>query len=361
MQISGLELARRFYEDAIAPIVTRVLGPDVEFAAALIGPGSEVLGLDSERSHDHDWGPRCQLFLTGAALERRHAVQQELTAGLPSDFAGFPTGSTASDGNDDRGAAGGPGVLSHRVEVLDLERWWRNWSGQAPGEVRSPAGWLALPTQRLAELTEGAVFHDGTGRLTAARASLAWYPDDVWRYVLACSWRRIAEEQPFVGRCAEAGDDLGSALLAGRLARDVMRLWLLLQRRYPPYSKWLGTRFADLPAAADVGRDLWTAVTAVGFPERERALMRALTATIERQNAAGLSTPTGAEPHLFYTRPYLVVDADAAAAALMDAISAPELRGRPARAAIDVVTDNVAVTGEIPATRSIVETLLSPR
>jgi hypothetical protein len=358
VQISGLDLAHRFYDEAIAPIVMGVLGPHAEFAAALIGPGSEVLGFDTERSRDHDWGPRCQLFLADAALERRDALECALTSGLPAEFGGFATGFSAADG-DDRGVVAGPGLLTHRVEVLDLVAWWRDWSGQPPGEARSTASWLALPTQRLAELTAGAVFHDGTGRLTAARASLAWYPDDVWRYVLACSWRRIAEEQPFVGRCAEVGDDLGSALLAGRLARDLMRLWLLLERRYPPYIKWLGSAFADIPGAAEVAIDLRTAVTAAASPARESALIRAFSATIERQNAAGLGTPTAVGPSLFHNRPYLVVDADAAAAALLVAISDPDLAGWPARSAIDAVTDNAAVTGDLRATHGIVEALTS--
>lgn len=361
MHITGLDLARRFYDDAVAPIVTGVLGRDGEFAAALIGPGSEVLGFDSERSRDHDWGPRCQLFLTGVALEQRDVVGHALTAGLPAGFGGFATGFSAADGHD-RGAAGGPGELTHRVEVLDLVTWWREQSGRAPGDPRSATTWLALPTQRLVELTAGAVFHDGAGLLTAARQSLAWYPDDVWRYVLACTWRRIAEEQPFAGRCAEAGDELGSALLVGRLARDVMRLWLLLERRYPPYSKWLGSAFAAAPGAAPVSADLLTAVTATDFPTREKALIRALTATVERQNAAALCPPVPAGPRRFHDRPYLVVDADAAAAGLLTAITDTDLTGltgRPARAAIDAVTDNVAVTGDLPATQRTVEALTS--
>lgn len=361
MQLSGLDLARRFYDDAVAPIVTRVLGPDGEFAAALIGPGSEVLGFDSERSRDHDWGPRCQLFLTGAALERRDAVEHALTAGLPAQYGGFATGFSAADGDHDRGMAGGTGELTHRVEVLALVNWWRDWSGQAPGDPPSTTGWLALPTQRLAELTAGAVFHDGAGRLTAARRSLTWYPDDVWRYVLACSWRRIAEEQPFVGRCAEVGDDLGSALLAGRIARDVMRLWLLLERRYPPYSKWLGSAFAAVPGAAGVALALLTAVSAVDYPTREDALIQALRATIDRQNAVVLCRPVPPGPSRFHTRPYLVIDADAAAAVLLDAITDPELKGRTARGAIDAVTDNVAVTGDLRATQGIVRALTSTR
>jgi hypothetical protein len=71
--------------------------------------------------------------------------------------------------------------------------------------------WLVTPTQRLAEFTGGRVFHDGPGDLSRARARLTWYPRDVWLCVLACQWERIAQEEAFPGRCAEAGDELGSA------------------------------------------------------------------------------------------------------------------------------------------------------
>jgi hypothetical protein len=78
--------------------------------------------------------------------------------------------------------------------------------------------WLATPTQRLAEVTGGAVFHDGLGELVPARERLRWYPPDVWRYVLAAQWSRIAEEEPFVGRCSELGDTSG-----GRIVVDMAR------------------------------------------------------------------------------------------------------------------------------------------
>ncbi|MGD6748549.1 DUF4037 domain-containing protein [Streptomyces sp. BH105] len=59
----------------------------------------------------------------------------------------------------------------------------------------------------------------------------------MWRHLLACQWQRISQEEAFVGRCAESGDDLGSALVAGRLVRDLMRLCLLPDRRCAPYGK----------------------------------------------------------------------------------------------------------------------------
>ena len=75
----------------------------------------------------------------------------------------------------------------------------------------------------------------------------------MWLWQLACQWRRIAKEEPFPGRAAEAGDQLGCRVLVARLVRDVMRLCFLLERRYAPYPKWLGTAFARLDSAATVG------------------------------------------------------------------------------------------------------------
>ena len=146
------------------------------------------------------------------------------------------------------------------MEVFGLSGWltWR--LGFDPRQGVTVRDWLATPWQRLAEVTAGAVFHDGTGELTRARAALSWYPRDVWRYLLSCQWSRIAEEEAFPGRCAEAGDELGSAVVTARLARDLMRLWLLMNRRYPPYSKWLGRAFARVPGSAGLGASLTAAL-----------------------------------------------------------------------------------------------------
>ncbi|MGM1065773.1 hypothetical protein [Saccharothrix sp. Mg75] len=60
--LPGLELSRRFYREAVEPLVREHFG-EVPHSAARIGPGSEVLGFDTERSADHERGPRLQLFL----------------------------------------------------------------------------------------------------------------------------------------------------------------------------------------------------------------------------------------------------------------------------------------------------------
>ena len=60
--IKGLELSRVFYEEAVRPILVASF-PELAYSAALIGPGSEILGFDTPLSTDHDWGPRLRLFL----------------------------------------------------------------------------------------------------------------------------------------------------------------------------------------------------------------------------------------------------------------------------------------------------------
>ena len=57
MMWSGLDLARGLYEEVVRPALT------VPHTACLIGEGSEVLGFDTERSMDHEWGPRLQIFV----------------------------------------------------------------------------------------------------------------------------------------------------------------------------------------------------------------------------------------------------------------------------------------------------------
>ena len=69
MFIPGLDLARLFYTEAVRPLLDQEC-PGLAHSAALIGSGSEVLGFDSLRSTDHNWGPRLQIFLPDDLLDQ---------------------------------------------------------------------------------------------------------------------------------------------------------------------------------------------------------------------------------------------------------------------------------------------------
>ena len=344
--IPGLRLAGEFYADAVRPLLDREF-PGLRHAAALVGPGSEVLGFDTERSTDHDWGPRLQLFLGADDAERLAGPITEMLAGrLPAAFRGYPVAFEVT---------GEPGDgARHRVEVTGLGRWLTGRLGFDPRRGVTGPDWLATPSQRLAEVTAGAVFHDGPGELSQARARLTWYPDDVWRYVLSCQWRRISQEEAFPGRCAEAGDELGSAVVTARLVRDLMHLWLLMNRRYPPYSKWLGTAFARVPGAAALGASLAAALSATGWPARERHLSRGYVIAAEAHNRLGLTGPVDPSTRLFFDRPFQVLDAGRFADALTATISDPLVKRWPPIGAADQFMDNTDALGDLRYPRAVI-------
>lgn len=330
--LPGVELSRALYTDAVHPLLPEGL----PHAAALLGHGSEVLGLDTERSTDHDWGPRLQLFVEDPADRERVLA---LLDALPDRVRGWPTRFVPAPGESGiwmLDPDSGPRA-QHRVEVMDTAHFFHGWLGFHPGDGITTADWLATPTQRLAGAVGGALFHDTTGELTRARERLAWYPDDVWRYVLACQWQRIAQEEPFVGRGLELGDDLGTRVLAARLVRDVMVLALLLSRRYPPYSKWLGSAFARLPEAGELGPLLTRALHST-TPDRD--LAKAYAYVLRRQNRLALTAPLDPTSRGFHARPYTVIGAERVVEALREPITDPELAGRPLIGAVDQSVDN---------------------
>jgi Domain of unknown function (DUF4037) len=348
--LPGLELAGQFYVDVIRPLLDE-LYPGLRYSAALLGPGSEVLGFDCERSTDHDWGPRLQLLLAaGTPRPEADRVGAALDGRLPASFRGYPVRFPLSGEP--------PAAARHHVRVAAVDDWLRGQLGFDPRAGISTLDWLATPTQRLAELAGGAVFHDGLGELAPARASLAWYPRDIWCYVLACQWQRISQEEPFPGRCAEAGDELGSVIVTARLARDLMRLCLLMDRRYPPYSKWLGTAFSRSAAGPAVGPPLRAALAADGWPAREQHLSQALLAAAAAHNRLGLTAPVPATMRPFWDRPYLVLDSARFAVALHEAIQDPAIRALPMAGAVDQFTDSTDALADAAALRAAVAALL---
>jgi predicted N-acetyltransferase YhbS len=302
--IPGLRLAREFYADVVRPL----LDGQVPYAAALLGPGSEVAGFDSGRSVDHDWGPRLLVLLPDADAGQAGAITAMLADRLPESFRGYPVAFPRSGEPDE--------AARHRVEVAGLGGWLTGTLGFDPRRAITRLDWLATPAQRLAEITGGEVFADEPGDLTRARDALAWYPHDVWLYLLACQWQRIGQEEAFPGRCAEAGDDLGSAVVTARLARDLMRLCLLMHRRYPPYSKWLGTAFARLPGVDGIGASLTAASCAGDWRTRERNLCAAYEAVAALHNRLGITEPVDTHVRRYYDRPFLVIGAERFTAAL---------------------------------------------
>ena len=325
--IPGLELSRRLYWEAVRPALDRSF-PGLPHSAALIGHGSETLGFDDEMSTDHNWGPRLQLFLR---LEDWEALADDigetLRRDLPHRFLGYPTNFTepdAADGGTQLMQAAESGPVNNLVETLTISRFFRHCLNFDIHRAIAPADWLTFPQQKLRTITAGHIFHDDIG-LHAARARFAWYPPDLWRYLLAAGWARIGQEEHLMGRAGLAGAELGSALIASRLARDLMRLCFLMEKQYAPYAKWFGTAFAQLDNAATLTGILLAVQRAHTWQERERRLSQAYQAVAARHNRLELTEPMPETTRTFFGRPFRVIALHGFADALLRSISDPDM------------------------------------
>ena len=335
--LSGLELSAALYAEGVEPIL-RSRFPHLAYAAARIGRGSDVLGFDDERSRDHYWGPLLNLFLLEDDYPKlAEQISTTLANELPHEIRGFPTNFRPFEGEDaHHGHLGhmqpkSSGPVNHGIMLHTVRGYFRANLGIDPLEPLQPVDWLVLAEQHLLAMTAGAVYHDGPGELTRARETLAYYPHDIWLYVLAAQWSRIGQEEAFVGRTGDVGDDTGSRLVCARLVNDLMRLAFLLERTYAPYAKWFGTAFRRLRCAPRLLPHLDAALAAHDWRTREQHLVKACEIVAEMHNALGITEPVLATASSFYGRPFTVIHGDRFARACENAISDEALRGLPPR------------------------------
>ena len=344
--IPGLALNEAFYWQAIRPVLDRHY-PDLPHSAARIGDGSEVLGFDTPVSRDHEWGPSLLIFLPPEGFEsRKAAIHETLRQELPVQILGYSTHYSQPDLAD-----GGTrirqeiehGPVDHHVYFDTAAGFFRGKLGIDAFSEPELADWLTFSEQSLLGVTAGKVYFDGLG-IEALRWRFAYYPREVWLYLLANEWALISQIEAFVGRTWSVGDELGSRLLAARVARLLMHLCFLMEKRYAPYSKWFGTAFKRLACYSQMGPLLEGAVAAGDYGERERYLAQAYTLAAEMHNALGITPPLETRTRTYSgwhalrsgitdlslddprnTRPHLCIFGGRFAEAIRGAIRSPEV------------------------------------
>ncbi|WP_425953851.1 DUF4037 domain-containing protein [Xylanimonas sp. McL0601] len=334
----GIALAHDYHDAVVRPVLERWC-PDVPRAAARVGAGSDVLGVDDAMSRDHDWGLRLQLFVAEPDVARVRGV---LERHLPGEFRGHPVRMRFSGSEQERLA----------VDVSTVAAFARGTLGFDPRDSTTTSDWLSLSGQAALEVVSGEVFEDQTGELTCLRRDLTWYPDDVWRYVVACDWRRLDQELPLMARAGDRGDDLGSRVIAARLVDVAVHLAFTLCRAWTPYPKWRGTVFRTLPVDASVGAALGATLSAATWSERNDALRAALERLAVFQGQVGLPTRTPALVP-FFDRPYLAVE-PSLVPAVVESIADPAIRALPVGVGtVEQLTDNVDVLVDARRRRAV--------
>ncbi|MDR2569045.1 MAG: GNAT family N-acetyltransferase [Oscillospiraceae bacterium] len=328
--VKGLELCEGFFFEIAKPLLDMYFN-DLSYSAGLIGWGSDVLGYDDEISTDHMWGPRFYLFLDDNDVSKKQEIIDVLCRHLPYKYKGHSVNFSAPDQNDNgvrHQELITEGKVSPFVSIYTLHEYLSEYLGTSDLENLTGLDWLSFSEHRLLGLTSGKIFVDGLN-IKNTLDKLRFYPKDVCLYLIASNWSLIAEEQAFVRRCFDVGDNVGSIMVCARIADRLMRLAFLYCGKYAPYSKWFGTAFSQLSICDDFKHALSSAVTAADIYEREHHIVNAQKMLADMHNQSGLTDPVNVSIELYFDRKIKVIFADKIANAVMKRLSGTVFENYP--------------------------------
>ncbi|MBY8999370.1 MAG: DUF4037 domain-containing protein [Candidatus Heimdallarchaeota archaeon] len=338
--IPGLKLSEMFFQEVVKEIIEAEY-PGLKYTAALIGPGSEVIGLDDAVSADHHWGLRLFIFLGLKDYEMHSdSLKKLFRKKLPYEFKGHSTHWSEPDPNDSGTQLPSlteDGEINHRIEIHTVNNYLKEHLNLENLEL-TDFDWLLLPEQKLLEFTSGRIFFDTLGDLRTARQYLTYLPDNVWKYKILSEWEHITQEMAFAGRTGGIGDELGSKIESSRLVRYIMRLALLLNKKYIPYPKWFGTTFKKLPIAQKLEPILLAILREEDWKERDNILCKAYMMMVEEQNKLQITPELTVRPKPYHTRNMTVIDTQKVVDALKKAIK-PPLDTLPPIGSVDQLLD----------------------
>lgn len=355
--LPGLQLNEGFFCDVVRPLLDQYV-PQLLYSAALIGPGSDVLGVDTATSMDHDWGPRLRVFLAEREIAgMKPKIDAILRKYLPVSYNGFPTNFTEK--RQDFTQAMLPiesGPVNHLIEILTIPEFVNREIGIDPVQALTLADWLTFPEQGLIELTKGKVFHDGLNALNPVRRQFGFYPDDVWRVKMAVLWHGIGEEEAFIGRNHDLGDLLGAQLITTRIVNYLMKLCFYLERQYIPYSKWFGPSFKYLQCALQLSPICARILKSENLQEKEALFTDVYAIIGQMHNALDLTDPIDFSLRSFYNRPYQVIFASRIVERLQSSINTPALQSvNLPLIGMEQLTDGIDMTGQTQWLRKLVD------
>jgi hypothetical protein len=315
--IKGLQLSKSYYFQIIKPIIeSTVIGPS--YAAGLIGYGSDVLGNDDHFSIDHEWGPRCIIFLPEKLIHHKNSLFDKLNTLIPAEFMKYPTRfvdsgvdginvlSSSTDGNVNIPITICRSFFCDMIEMLKPKR-----------EV----DWLYIPEQRLLEIVSGEIFYDGFGEITELRKFYRYYPESVWRFRLAYTWQSLGWSID-ARLCAERGDILSAKHCISSSINKIIKLIFLLNKRYAPgYFKWIHKEFTKLPYLADeLGKMIENCYTATDLKSASNLLIAICRKLIDFQSDFLKLPQPEVERQIPFSRGFYDIDFQSTANALHGSI-----------------------------------------
>ena len=230
----GLELSREYFNSVALPsLCTHFPELSGRIVAGLVGNGSECFGYDDEISRDHDWGVDFFVWLSNEDSGHIPKIAQWKTELLKSNPPKFPR--TLSE-------------YGARVGIETVGSFYRSLIGfeAGPSELME---WIRVPEENLAMAVNGEVFIDEMGEFTKTRERLLeFFPEPLRLKRISSSCMTIAQSGQYnFARCIKRGDTVAARSALVIWSDSVIRLVLLLNKRYRPYYKWRYRMLQELP------------------------------------------------------------------------------------------------------------------
>lgn len=229
--ISNLERCRMFYQQYGKPMIHEFFGEyENRIAVGLVGEGSDCFGFDDSISTDHDYGIGFCMWLTKQDYDAIGVKLQEKYQELLMQHSDL----REKESSYNR-------FLTERRGVFTINNFCNEVLGtQLDFEQNYGIDYLAISEEKLATLTNGAMFSDELGVFSRVRERLQkYYPDQVWRLRIAQSLHEFAQYgQSNYARMIARDDYVTASMCISKAMESAMDLVYLLNRTYAPYYKW---------------------------------------------------------------------------------------------------------------------------
>ena len=247
--MKGLELARLYYkeygEEMLKTQFPKLLP---QIAVGLVGSGSECFGFDDELSHDHDFEPAFCIFVPESIDRTTLFALEHAYSKLPKEFKGFTKNRLAAVGGNRHG-------------VIVLEDFLEARLGNKTGELSS-IDWFFLPEQAVAEVTNGELFFDGSGKFSLIRQNLEYMPEDVRLKKLAGNLLLMNQAGQYnYNRLISRKDTAAAQLAVIEFVKSTLNIIFLLNHTYIPYYKWVFRTLKTLPILSNLANELETLIS----------------------------------------------------------------------------------------------------
>lgn len=226
--MNGLELSRAYFEEYGRPMLEEKFSEILHLlAVGFTGSGSEHYGFDDDISRDHDFEPGFCIFIPGEdVIDRKTAFQLERAyAKLPKEYQGVKRQMMSPVGGNRHG-------------VMLTTDFFQNAVGSPDGKL-SIEQWISLPDYALAESTNGEIFFDNYGEITAIRERLLHMPEDILLKRIAGNLLIMAQSGQYnYIRCLKHGEPEAAQFACFDFVKAAMKVLFLLNGKYMPYYKW---------------------------------------------------------------------------------------------------------------------------